>query len=74
MARKFGLPTIAALEVGGSCVVNAVASEVKRKVALYGGRNNKRFIVRKAANDCCGSPAAIVERLPVTDTELPGVG
>ncbi len=48
MARRFGFPTVAALEVGQSTVLQgAIASEVKRKVALYAGRHNKRFVVTR---------------------------
>ena len=53
MARQFSYPEVAALEVGLSCRVYAPASEVKRKVALYGARNNKRFRVENPAGNFC---------------------
>lgn len=68
MARKFSYPEVAALAEGASCVVNAPVSEVKRKCAQYGIRNNKRFKVVDEGNP---APSAIVTRLPVTDAELP---
>ena len=66
--RPFSYPEVVALEIGQSCGVCAPASEVKRKVAQYAARNNKRFKVFDEGNP---APSAIVTRLPVTDTELP---
>lgn len=63
MARQFSYPEVAALEVGLSCRVYAPASEVKRKVAQYAARNNKRFHV---AND---GESVMVHREAVTDPE-----
>jgi hypothetical protein len=67
MARAFGFPSVAALEVGQSTVLQgASASEVKRKVALYGARNNKRFVVMRDSDY-----GVRVTREAVTDSELP---
>jgi hypothetical protein len=68
--RPFSYPEVAALEIGGSCFVNAPVSEVKRKCALYAARNGKRFEVFNQSNETY-PPCALVRRLPVTDAELP---
>ena len=67
MPRLFSYPEVQQLEVGQSCGVSASASEVKRKVALYAARANKRFRVERFGDYCR------VTREPVTDTELPSV-
>jgi hypothetical protein len=68
MARAFGFPSVAALEVGQSTVLQgAVASEVKRKVGLYAARHNRRFTVTRDSDY-----GVRVTREPVTDSELPG--
>src|SRR3546814_17891558 len=51
MARPFGFPTVAALEVGHYEVIYfKTASEVRRRVNDYGARNGKRFAVEADKN------------------------
>jgi hypothetical protein len=67
MARQFSIPEVATLKEGESCGTSLPASEVKRKVALYAVRNNKRFIVARDSDY-----GVRVTREAVTDSELPG--
>jgi hypothetical protein len=66
MARQFSIPEVATLKEGESCGTSLPASEVKRKVALYAARNNKRFTVQRIGDYCR------ITREAVTDSELPG--
>ncbi len=67
MARPFGFPSVAALEVGQSTVLQgAPYSEARRKIALYAARHNKRFVVM-----CDSDYGVLVTREAVTDSELP---
>ena len=62
--RPFSYPEVVALEIGQSCGVCAPASEVKRKVAQYAARNNKRFNVERHGDYCR------VTRLPDPEPEV----
>ena len=66
MARQFTWKEVTELAEGEACGLSAPASEVRRKVAGYATRNNKRFNVERHGDYCR------VTRLPVTDTEPPG--
>lgn len=65
MARPFSYPQVTGLIVGGFTHVSGSVSEVKRKVALYGARNRKRFAVEAESASIAGlDKATRVTRLP----------
>lgn len=72
MARKFSYEAVTTLAEGEACAVHDYVSTVKRKVALYGARNGKRFDVRNTTPPETLAIETTVTRLPVTDSELPG--
>jgi hypothetical protein len=73
VARQFSYEAVTKLAEGQSCIVLDTPSVVRRKVAGYATRNNKRFSVSSEETPAHGKFSE-VKRLPVTDTELPGAG
>lgn len=72
MARPFSYPEVAALEVGGTFDFIESASVARSKIRAYAIRHNQRFSVTPLTGSFQGWVS--VQRLPVTDVELPGVG